>query len=216
MNTAPTGIFMLVFLFSGFFSLVFAAGCQDEQYYGPYHVRVPSPLMERSNGRTFRLPLSGSEAGRQDALDRCIASDTPRTLPCECDHPVITLYHYLIQMDYRVVLESDNAAEVLIWLGKEVELNQPYPRTLPDFPRIEVIMSHRYLLAVEGRILDASFLEKDITDMLYLYSRAKYRDCNIDRESLPVPTRLIFGISQLSGAPAIVGLDATFRIRRYK
>ena len=65
-------------------------------------------------------------------------------------------------------------------------------------------------------ILDASFLEKEVTDMLYLYCRAKYRDCDIDHESLPVPTRLVLGISELSDAPAIVGLDSTVRIRRYK
>lgn len=196
--------------------VLWSSGCRDETFYGPFHLEIPNLLMERSDGRTFKMPLKSDDVRELDTLEQCLQNETDRTIPCECDYPVLTIYEYLIQLDYRLFLHSGQKADVLIWIGVEVGVDELYPDILPDLPRVDVIANHHHMLIGQGQTLDASFIETEIMEELKLYALSQYQICELDLDMLPVPTEIIFGMSIFSDQPVELGLDVTFRLREYK
>lgn len=196
---------------------VVVGGCRDEHYYGPYRLEVPTALLERAAGRTFRLPLGDADLRELDELDACIEEQQqeeppPRETPCVCDYPVLTVDELQLRVDYQLANTDQNRANVLVWVGVEALPDEPDPDMIEDLPRVDVLGEHHHTLAA-GETLAASFLEEEMTEVDLVYATSRHASCEQDPGGLPAPRALLLGLALESDPVVRLTLETTVRVR---
>jgi hypothetical protein len=190
-------------------------GCRAERYFGPYSLQVPSSIMEMAAARTFQFPLDDSDLEQADELAACLeaeALEPTRETPCICDFPIVTISEQQTRVDYRLSHRRDQAANVLVWVGYEVEAGQVWPDVLPDFPQVEVMGEHHHHVAV-GDSVNASFLEDELWDVDRSWASIQHFECEQDTDDLPSATEMLFGLALESEEPTRISVEFTFRVR---
>lgn len=202
----------------------FYTGCRNEAYFGPYRLQVRTQIQERSAGRTFRMPLSGSQRRQREQLARCETDEPQRLVPCRCDYPVLTVGSELTRLDYRLTHEtsascsSDNVpaggapVNVMVWIGVDVQSGMDLPNLLPDLPQVEVFSEHLHVL-MPGAVLDESFLESEWTEMEQAWTGAYFPDCDGSMGKRPAPYEVLIGLSLPADSTECVTLEYTVRVR---
>jgi len=196
---------------------VSTGGCRDEHYYGPYRLEVPTALLERAAGQTFRLPLGDADLRQLDELDACIEEQQqpdppPRETPCICDHPVLTVDELQLRVDYQVTNNEQNRANVLVWVGVEAPPDEPDPDVIEDLPRVEILGEHHHTLAA-GETLGASFLEEEMTEIDLVFATSRHGACEQAPGALPAPRELLLGFALESEQLVRLALELTVRVR---
>ncbi len=199
-------------------------GCRNEAYFGPYQLRVPTDIQERSAGRTFRMPLSKSKSQQREQLTRCEIDEPQRLVPCRCDYPVLTVGSELTRLDYRLTHETSTICSsnnvpsqgapvnVMVWIGDDVQSDMDLPNVLPDLPQVEVLSEHLHVL-MPGAVLDESFLESEWTEMEQAWTGTYFPECDGSMGKRPAPYEVLIGLSLPSDSTECVTLEYTVRVR---
>jgi hypothetical protein len=201
---------LLLILATGLYS-----GCRNEAYFGPYRLEVPTDIQERSAGRTFLMPLSDSGRQQRGQLASCEANEPQRELPCRCDYPVLTVGSELTRLDYRLIPDTSEPINVMVWIGVNVQPDMDLPNVLPDLPQVEVLGEHLHVI-MPGKVLDDGFLESEWTEMEQAWTAGYFPECDGSIRKRPAPYEVLIGLSLPVDSAERVTLEYTVRVRSWK
>ncbi len=196
--------------------LIFLAafhGCDSERYFGPFELNVPTALQQRSDSRTFELPLDSVDSRELDNLNYCQEHETDREIPCRCDYPVLSVDEQLIRLDYHLDNSSLYPVSATVWVGVQVPQQWPSPKQVPDLPKIALLASHTHRVKA-GQQTDDILDEDELGQAQILYSEMFFQACESEGHLQPAPMSFITGVSMDEDDEGEVHMEYTVRVRR--
>ena len=200
----------LIFMISVLSSI---CACDSERYFGPFDLNVPTSLQERSDARTFELPLDSTNLRELDNLQWCQEHETDRELPCRCDYPVISLYEKSLRLDYSLSNASPYPVSATVWVGIEIPEQWPDVKQVPDLPRIALLASHTHRVK-SGQRTDDIIDDSEMSKAQERYSKMFFEACESENSIGPAPMSFISGVSMDEKDEGEIQMEFTVRVRR--
>ena len=168
------------------------AGCQQEYFYGPYQLQLPTDLKERSSYRTFRMPLGPAQQQQRQSLLTCEQNQPDREIPCRCEFPVLEVTDWDLKLDYRLENLSASITDVNVWIG--VTDSSDEIGVLPDLPNVAIFSQHLHRLKSKETVLDL-FSEDELQQATIDFADEYFEICTTQSNNRPAPLQLLIGMS---------------------